>query len=274
MVQWFNLLAVVWVLSAAMAFKCDADELSRYDFGKIKGDYSVSVSKETPPSNTETTWNIGICDTIKSVEECKGAELCGLTKITLDLKTYVTEVIKLDASKAKVNYKPMKDDESGGKSKGSKGIIMTYDDFKWGDQSITAELKFECPSKSNEDEDEDKLVLDKWQDQTLKLRMKTKSACISKKDGKKPSKHDNSDNTGESWGWFTWIFIFFVLFLSIYIIGGAWFQYNKGNSIDFQTALKEVIENFIDVVKGLPIFVKEIIEKFTGNSNRGEYSAV
>ena len=51
-----------------------------------------------------------------------------------------------------------------------------------------------------------------------------------------------------------------MLFLSIYIIGGAWFQYNKGNAIDFQSALKEVVENFIELLKGLPSFGKEIIE--------------
>ena len=65
-----------------------------------------------------------------------------------------------------------------------------------------------------------------------------------------------------------------VLFLSIYIIGGAWFQYNKGNAIDFQSALREVLENFVDLLRGLPAFVKEVVEKVTGNSNRGEYSAV
>ena len=55
-------------------------------------------------------------------------------------------------------------------------------------------------------------------------------------------------------------YLSFGVVLSIYIIGGAWFQYNKGNAIDFQSALKEVVENFIELLKGLPSFGKEIIE--------------
>lgn len=250
-------------------FKCDADELKKYDFSKIKGDYSAKVSKKTPPSTTVTTWNIGICGGIKDVEECEGAEICGVTKVLLDLDEYITNVIKLSTEDAKVSFKPYGDKKSDKDSK--KGIKMNYDEFKWGDQEITAQVDYICASKDDEDDDLDKLKLESWDSKSVKLSMKTKSACASKKLTKPDKK--KADN-GESWGWFTWIFIFFVLFLSIYIIGGAWFQYNKGNSIDFQTALKEVVENFVDVVKGLPIFIKEIVEKFTGNANRGEYSAV
>lgn len=142
-------------------------------------------------------------------------------------------------------------------------------------------MRFVCASSSDKDKDLDKFQLHQWDDKRLKVSVKTKAACITdKKDKKKPdNKKDNKkgndkDDNGESWGWFTWIFIFLVLFLSIYIVGGAWFQYSKGNAIDFQSALREVLENFVSLLKGLPSFVREIIEKFTGNSNRGEYSAV
>lgn len=254
------------LITQTLAFLCDAGELSKFDFSKIKGVHSVSQSKDTPPSITDITWNVGICEPIKDIKECKDSDLCGLTKITLDLETYVSEIIKVDA-KENVKYKPFK---NSGESNDENGIVITYDTFKWGKQDINAELRFVCPKKDDSEEGLDEFKLDSWNGSKLKLSMKTKSACATKK---KTHKTEPADN-GESWGWFTWIFIFFVLFLSIYIIGGAWFQYNKGNSIDFQTALKEVIENFVDVIKGLPIFIREIIERFTGNNSRGEYSAV
>lgn len=261
-----RLLTGLLLATQVFGFLCEAEELSKYDFSKIKGVHTVSQSKDTPPSKTEVTWNIGICEAIKDIEECKDSDLCGLTKITLDLKTYVSEIIKVDA-KDKVKFKAFK---NSGDSNDESGMLITYDTFKWGEQDVNAELKFICPQKDDSGEGLDEFKLSSWDGKKLKLAMKTKSACASKK---KTHKSEPVDN-GESWGWFTWIFIFFVLFLSIYIIGGAWFQYNKGNSIDFQTALKEVIENFIEVVKGLPIFIREIIERFTGNSSRGEYSAV
>ncbi len=62
-----------------------------------------------------------------------------------------------------------------------------------------------------------------------------------------------------------------VLFLSIYI-GGAWFQYNKGNAIDFQSALRVALENFVDLVRGLPLFMRNHRKGHWQQS--GEYSAV
>lgn len=102
----------------------------------------------------------------------------------------------------------------------------------------------------------------------------SKAGCLKEswKD-KEPYKH--SHEVHEHWGWFTWIFIFMVLFSSIYVVGGAWFQYSKGNAIDFKSALKEVVQNGVDLLRGMPSFISEILEKITRRSqSRGEYSAL
>lgn len=265
-----SILTIFYLLSFIIAFDCSAPELDRYDFKSIKGNHQVSISKDTPPSKTETVWNIGICAPISDVSECKDADLCGVTHVEVDGTKYLTQVIKPKADADKVTIKTIK---NSGEDNSESGVLVSFDKFSWGDATIEADLKFICPSDS-EKEPVDKFTVSSWNEKKLELKMITKAACAHKKLEKKPEKKPTSNESGESWGWFTWIFIFFVLFLSIYIIGGAWFQYNKGNSIDFQTALKEVVENFIEVLKGLPIFIREIIEKFTGNSNRGEYSAV
>lgn len=260
-----SFILILGILNIVLGFQCDVKELEKFNFPSIKGVHSVDTSKDTPPSKTKISWHIGICDTV-GVKECDGSELCEVTEIEVDKKSVILEVIKADGDSNKVSYKEFSNEDSNNEN----GIIISYKDIEWGSNKVNADLKFICPKEDEEDEsDLDKLVLDKWEKFLAKLSMKTKAACINSKD-KSPKKSED----GESWGWFTWIFIFFVLFLSIYIIGGAWFQYNKGNSIDFQTALREVLDNFIEVVKGLPIFIKEIVEKFTGNSNRGEYSAV
>lgn len=248
------------------AFDCRAKELAQYDFDSIKGAYMAEVTKSTPPSKTTSTWSIGICQNLDSEADCpKNADLCGLTRVSVDGKTFLSEVIDVSGN-SPINYIPFTNEGVNNE----KGISISYNGVSWGDILVDATIKFVCVESGAENENRLKIL--EWDGKTFGGEMRTPAACISSGDNKKTpeKKKDNS----ESWGWFTWIFIFMVLFLSIYIIGGAWFQYSKGNSIDFRSALKEVLENFTDLLKGLPSFIKEIIEKVSGNSNRGEYSAV
>ncbi|EMG49413.1 ATG27 Autophagy-related protein 27 [Candida maltosa Xu316] len=247
------------IITAVSAIDCSAKELKPYNFESIKGVHSYSNLRNTPPSTTNLTWNVGICEPINNVKDCPpNSDICGITTIQLkDEKPVISEIITFNANLEKT-YETS-----------DNGVKILYKGANWGDALINAELNFVCDKDASEND----FTLDQWDGTNLKLSLKNKAACITSDDDKKKEEKKKPDS-GESWGWFTWIFIFLVLFLSIYIVGGAWFQYNKGNAIDFQSALKEVIENFIELLKGLPSFSKEIIEKFTGRSNRGEYSAV
>lgn len=251
----------LWLVAAVAALDCSAKELDKYNFAVLQGTHSVESVKETPPSTTRTTWYFGICESVsgKVAAECpKNVDICGVTEVKVDKDYIVTQVVGFNSNLAK-EYNAID-------KKGKKGITISYKSANWGPSLVNADVSYVCASK-----DDDEFTVDSWDNDTLKAHINTRAGCITSKDEKKkPSKPEDG---GESWGWFTWIFIFMVLFLSIYIIGGAWFQYNKGNAIDFQSALKEVMENFVDLVRGLPLFVREVIEKVTG-SNRGEYSAV
>lgn len=256
---------------------CSVKELADFDFESIKGTHSVTLLRDTPPTQTNYTWYIGICEPISdSIEDCpKNSDICGITKINVKKDSskgsIVSQIVGISSNlekSYKVTGKENDKDED-------RRVLILYKGANWGNNLVDAELEFVCPDKKDKD-DIGKLSLVNWNENKVQLSMKTHAVCALSGKHKQPDdKNGNKDEEdGESWGWFTWIFIFLVLFLSIYIIGGAWFQYSRGNSIDFQSALKEVLENFISLVKGLPAFTKEIIEKFTGNSNRGEYSAV
>lgn len=256
------MLLVFLLLATALAFDCSVKELEPYDFNSIKRVYTSEISKNTPPSTSTHAWHFGICENTDSIDNCpKNSDICGITTLHFNNKEkpIVSEIIGFNAGLAK-EYVPFDDDKGN-------GITITFKGASWGDVLVDAHVKFIC------DKSEGDLKIDKWNGEVLNASLKTPAACASS--SKKPTKKPKAPvDTGELWGWFTWIFIFLVLFLSIYIIGGAWFQYNKGNAIDFSSALKEVLENFVDLLKGLPGFVREIVEKFTGNLNRGEYSAV
>lgn len=267
-----RLLIFITLALAVRALDCSSKELQQYNLESVKGTYSISNIKSTPPSKTNITWSIGICEPIKDVADCpQNSDVCGITSILIDGKSpVVSEIIGFNSNVQK-EYETI--------AEGDGGIIVKDKAVNWGDSLIDAEIHFICDKNAKEND----LKLDKWDGQSVKLSFKSKAACITSDKDKKKNNGNNNDNNknndkkkdnGELWGWFTWIFIFLVLFLSIYIVGGAWFQYNKGNAIDFQSALKEVIENFIDLLKSLPSFIREIIERFTGSSGRAEYSAV
>ncbi|KAK6204283.1 autophagy-related protein 27 [Scheffersomyces amazonensis] len=269
-----SLITFLLALGSVAAIDCSVDELSQFNFESIKGIHSVTTHKSTPPTSTSVTWSFGICQSInEDVENCpKNSDICGVTSVIFEndpKNPKIYEVVGFNSNLQKTYVPTTSGDDIG--------VTIKYTGANWGDDLIDAELKFSCP-KGNESKDLlDTFVITGWNNKLLQATMVTKAACItSDADKKKPSPGggEQRPDNGESWGWFTWIFIFLVLFLSIYIIGGAWFQYNKGNAIDFSTALREVLDNFLDLLKGLPSFSREIIEKFTGNHNRGEYSAV
>ncbi|WPK27060.1 hypothetical protein PUMCH_004431 [Australozyma saopauloensis] len=249
----------------AAAFDCSKD-LEAYDFQSIKGTYLDTILIDRPPSKTDYTWSIGICQDVENQADCPAkSSLCGVGHLKVDDKDILSEVIPFK-SDHKHTFRPFDEQNSG--------VLLILEDLSWGDSSINAHVKFIC--SENDNPDNNKLRILRWTGRVFEANFLTPAACV--KDKKDKNGKDNqkppSEDGGESWGWFTWIFIFMVLFLSIYIIGGAWFQYNKGNSIDFQSALREVLENFVDLLRGLPTFFKEVVEKVTGNSSRNEYSAV
>lgn len=256
-----TVLVLLTALTAVTAIDCSAPELKPYNFDALKGVHSLSTVKDTPPSKTNLTWYFGICQVIDENDKCpKNSDICGITTINLEKDEIVSEIIGFNSNLQKT-YEA-----------NDNGVKIFYKGANWGENLIDAELTFVCDK-----EGDDKFNLKSWDGKTLWVEINSKAACLTSQDDqdKQPEQgRDPKQDTGESWGWFTWIFIFMVLFLSIYIIGGAWFQYNRGNSIDFQSALKEVLENFLDILRGLPSFVKEIVERVTGNNNRGEYSAV
>lgn len=271
---YISLLSIlIWTLHGVSALDCLAKQLAKYNFESIKGVHAVSSVRDTPPSQTNLTFYFGICESLDSVEKCpKNVDVCGITSINLkdSSSPIISEIFAFNSNLQK-KYNEIDEEDK-------KGIEITYSGANWGENLINAKLTFICDKDESKDKPNQFDIIS-WDREELVATLRTKAACITSEKDKVPDNKKDKDNKekedhGESWGWFTWTFIFFVLFISIYIIGGAWFQFSKGNAIDFQTALKEVLENFVDLLKGLPNFIKEIIEKFTGNSNRGEYSAV
>lgn len=228
-------------------------ELKLYDFSSQSLVFKATHYSSSPAPHTET-WFFGLNSSIQDAKsECaQGADACGIFVYEDKDSNRKVQAISIGPDYDEILYQPNRD-----------GIVITQSK----DQK-SMKIRFVCFHG-----DDESFEVDDWNPKSFTATIHTKGACLALRDipeGKSPAGLPR-----ELWGWFTWIFIFLVLFSSIYIIGGAWFQYNKGNAIDFSTALKEVAENGLDILKGMPAFIREIIEKVTSSrSNRGEYSAV
>lgn len=172
---------------------------------------------------------------------------------------------------------------------GEEGLRISIKGAAWGDakDGLHGVIDFIC-AKDSDDADDKLLTYESWDLNTLKLTWKTKHACENaasepgkggdddnkggdNKDGDDKKNKDDDSNDSASWGWFTWLFILVALGSAVYIIVGAWLNYNRyGWSTD--------ILPHSDIFRDIPFLVGDLIRKiagtFSSGSSRGGYSAV
>lgn len=257
--QWCSLLLTA---TLATALHCDKDKLNDYKlqeaFKQLK---TQSIITDTPPSTANFTWYLNLCgeDEVQ-VEGCpKSAQICGVQEVKLPEKdTIVTEVIYFDQN---LGY----DIQNANKT----NINIKLFDSVWGKNTIESYVNLECGKGESLDT--------KFIDNKLEINIITPGACLKSDKDAPPVSDPDSDKDkkkDDSWGWFTWLFIVFVLLFGGYIIASAWITASRSPA-DLQDAAHDFLETITSLVKGLPGFVGEVIDKiFGGSRNRGDYSAV
>ncbi|CCH42970.1 Autophagy-related protein [Wickerhamomyces ciferrii] len=244
------------------ALDCSSDQLSSYRLkDSLTSISSHSIISDTPPSKTNTTWYLNLCNqnTEQFQEDCpKNSQICGITTVLLPGESPIkTQVVSIPNN---LNSKILSSNDSD--------ILINLDDSNWGSNTIKTELNFHCAEQED--------IKIQWDLEKLIIDYISPSSCL--KDNKsipEPPK-DGKDKDGDkekkkddSWGWFTWLFIILVIGFGGYIIFGAWVAASKSPA-DFQDAMHD----FLEALKSLPGFIKEIFAKVFGNENRGGYSAV
>ncbi|OUM51016.1 hypothetical protein BVG19_g97 [[Candida] boidinii] len=232
---------------------------------------------ETPPTETTYNWYLALYNPeiessypdIKNVENCQGAQLCGLTSV-IDRKgvSLLSEIIWIptDVSPKYITELEETGKDNNGTSSYFKAI---FNEVKWGNNLIGAEIKFICDSTDNSYH----LDVVSWDKTNIQLEFKSALNCESIEGSEPPtgSKPPYGDDDSSGWGFFTWLFILLVIIFASYIIGNAWINVNRVNGNEF---LNELIDVFIDTVTRIPQFIKEVVSKFSGSNDRGGYSAV
>lgn len=273
----------IGTLLTTNAIKCSNHEiLQNYNIM----DYSTSgeIDKNTPPSKTIESWWINICeenkDNFKPSNECdKNDLLCGITQISLpDEKNLLTTQIIEFGNRLALEIDSNDDEET---------LFITIKSNKWGSFNLDANIEWKCDSNLKSDE----LIDSIWDDNEISLSVKGPSACLKDggnnnnnnnnkpKNGDDKNSDDNKSNNKKSksnggLSWFTWLFIYALLFTFFYLLITSYMNTSGGNLDDFR---HEFVERSTQLFVSLPGFCKEVIAKIFGSrstSERGGYSAV
>ncbi|EJS43208.1 atg27p [Saccharomyces arboricola H-6] len=251
------------VIAVAQALICEKhDILKNYRVGQF--DTLISTTRDTPPSKTIEKWWLNVCEehTVESPEGCEKSDmLCGLTEITLPSKDAITTQI--------INFNK---DIGFNVEEAESALILSLKSAKWGSNMIDAKLEFQC----NDNMKEDEMVSQTWADKTIQLTLKGPSGCLKSKDDDKKKGDDEEKKPAKKSGgtsWFTWLFLYALLFTLIYLMVVSFLSTRGGSFQDFRA---EFIQRSTQFFTSLPEFCREVMSKILGRNTtqRGGYSAV
>ncbi|CCF58767.1 hypothetical protein KAFR_0F01700 [Kazachstania africana CBS 2517] len=267
--EWKLIVLSLLGFSLVQSLECSKHEtIKKYQMDR----FSVlgETEKDTPPSKTKEVWYANLCDENRDDNErpsdCdKNDVLCGLTEVSVPGKdTLTTQIISFSKSLAFTI------------EEGEDNLVFLLKGTKWGPNTIDAKLSFACNTNMKKDE----IVSSTWHDQEIQIESKGPSGCLKDTDSGK-HKDDGDKNNGEEqsngghFSWFTWLFVYALLFTLIYLIVVSYLQTRGGSFDDFRT---EFTDRSIKFATSLPEFVKEVASKIFGlnrsSAARGGYSAV
>lgn len=242
------------LLQLSQGLKCSQhDLLSKMDFSNLFLQYTKLT--DTPPSKTNETWWVRLCDENDSPlpSVCKQDDiLCGITEVTVPGKEpLITQIIDY-------SEQPIKRTETVGDV-----LDITLHSIRWGSHDVTASLVLTCDTHSNKDT----LTLESWEGMYFDFQIKGPSVCI-RDDGQKP--HFSGDS-GRSWT--KWLLMYGALFVGIYFVVTSYFNSRHSSIHEFR---EELMDRSSALASSLPTFAKEVAGKIIhGNgASRGGYSAV
>ncbi|AJR70681.1 Atg27p [Saccharomyces cerevisiae YJM1443] len=259
------------IITVVQALSCEKhDVLEKYQVGKFSS--LTSTERDTPPSTTIEKWWINVCEehNVEPPEECKKNDmLCGLTDVILPGKDAITtQIIDFDKN---IGFN-VEETESA--------LTLTLKGATWGANSFDAKLEFQC----NDNMKQDELTSHTWADKSIQLTLKGPSGCLKSKDDDKKNGDGDNGKDGDSEGkkpakkaggtsWFTWLFLYALLFTLIYLMVVSFLNTRGGSFQDFRA---EFIQRSTQFLTSLPEFCKEVVSRILGRSTaqRGGYSAV
>lgn len=281
-------LCLATLLQIVKGFHCDGNEFDDFNFDSIRGLHHISLVKETPPSVSNLTWFVNLCGSIdvsahKDYESLltncpENSQICGVKYVSVPgMELIKTEVISLSDSLSQEvtvdkNYKnPNKNNEE------TTLVQVKLNGGNWGSTSLDTKLSLICDKDANDDTENVKIST--WDESTLSIDLYSSTFCSksSHKPGgeKKPGEGNDKRPTGGGLLEFVFglLFNLICVVIAIYIAMFGFTYLKRGGT--FAEIHTDVSGRLLDIGSNIPALVREVIEKFTGNSSsRGGYSAV
>lgn len=157
-------------------------------------------------------------------------------------------------------------------------LIVKLNSINWGNDNINTKILYNC----NQNLKNDEIVKFNWLKNDIELEIRGPSGCKRSNDDNNDN-HDNDNNnnnddkksSSSGFSWFTWLFLYAILFTIIYLAIVSYMNTRGGSLIDFRD---EFISRSSDLLSSLPGFINEILNKLMGRSSqtsiREGYSAV
>lgn len=259
------IVAILLNFEIVNGLQCGKNELLK-KYNLASGAITSSIERETPPSKTKEEWWFSPCEenSVSVPSGCNEKDtLCGITYVTLPGKDpLLTQAI--DFSREVTSTA----EEIDGKLR--VGLVGA----KWGEDTLNAQIEFECDTNMKNDE----VSSATWQDKQIRLSIKGPSGCLREENGgdndKEPSDgRPQGEKKKKGTSWFTWLLLYALLFTLMYLIVTAYVNTRGGSFQDFR---EEFIERSTQLITSLPAFAREVTSRIFGgsSSNRGGYSAV
>lgn len=214
-----------------------------FDLSKIAYPIRTSNTQATPPSETRTTIDIDLCKPLEAdsskdeKDQCpRGTRICITIETIKDDKTIVTQAIPVaysgESGGSRIDAKV---DWGEGLEGGERSIELQLPGAVYAGREQQAELELVCDPKADEKSHPTARSYDR-SDGKLQLRWPTKFACSSlSKPGKGGSDAPNtggadntdSDDDGDGWGFFHWIFFLALVGFAGYMLAGMYKNYNN-----------------------------------------------
>lgn len=280
-------LAVITLVLSVLLPQSVSLECSKHDLlKKYKLDrYSItnSVVRDTPPSKTNETWWINVCEENKAAlpPSCReGDVLCGITEVLLPgEKPILTQAIDFPKS---LSSQVSENEQNE--------LVVELKGTSWGSNTIDAHLTYVCDAGTQQNTVETTT----WQDKQIRLRIKGPSGCLkgegdddggdngngngngNDKDKDKDKHKDPAEKKsgGGILSWFTWLIVYALLFALVYLVATSYLNTRGGTLADFR---EEFVDRSTNLAASLPEFTREMVGKiFNGrpSAQRGGYSAV
>ncbi|CCH60363.1 hypothetical protein TBLA_0C05650 [Henningerozyma blattae CBS 6284] len=272
-IKLISLLAATLLFTPIYGINCDNDEiLKKYNLSKNPAVMSAVIDIETPPTLSHQSIWFNLCDSNKNGDKSQLSKSCNgndMVCIFEEIETISNSNEKMISKLIDIPYST--DFDVTGYE--NDGVTVSLSLVKWGKRYLDVQLQYVCDNSLKNDE----ISQYNWNKDLIDLQIKGPSGCLNVDNGGNDVNTPQETKGTSLFGWFIWLLIYAVLFSLTFVAITSYLKTRESGS--FEEFRDEFVTRLSDLVRSLPGFVNEVINKVIGRGSingsiREGYSAV